>query len=203
MKRMKRIIACALAGAMALFTLSACTPAAQSESEQNAEAETSGKNNLPKVTQLKLGETATIGDYEITLDGDPYWNAGDEDGGVIFKNVAGNYRYADDPEEGTQYLCFPITVTNLGKEEMPFLYSHGELYINGDYKYEKGQSTIDYIQPLQTISGELYFEIPEAMIEKAETLTLYYGMPLDPEAPYPSDNISDGIDGVFEISFKF
>ena len=86
MKRMKRIIACALAGAMALFTLSACTPAAQSESEQNAEAETSGKNNLPKVTQLKLGETATIGDYEITLDGDPDWNAGDEDGGVIFKS---------------------------------------------------------------------------------------------------------------------
>jgi len=41
------------------------------------------------------------------------------------------------------------------------------------------------------------------MIEKAETLTLYYGMPLDPGAPYPSDNIYDGIDEVFEISFKF
>ena len=203
MKRMKRIIACALAGAMALFALSACAPAAQSESEQNAEAETSGKNNLPKVTQLKLGETATIGDYEITLDGDPYWNAGDEDGGVIFKNVAGNYRYADDPEEGTQYLCFPITVTNLGKEEMPFLYSHGELYINGDYKYEKGQSTIDEIQPLQTIRGEIYFEVPEAMIDRAETLTLHCGVPTDPWASYSSDNIYDGIDEVFEISFKF
>jgi len=132
---MKRIIACALAGAMALFTLSACAPAAQSESEQNAEAETSSKNNLPKVTQLNLGETATIGDYEITLDGDPYYLAADENGLVKFENEVENVLH-EGPEEGTQFLCFPITVTNLDKEAIAFYQGRGEALINGDYRYD-------------------------------------------------------------------
>ena len=202
MKRMKRIIACTLAGAMALFALSACAPAAQNESKQNAEAETSGKNNLPKVTQLKLGETATIGDYEITLDGDPYYQAADEDGLVKFENEVENV-FHEGPEEGTQFLCFPITVTNLGKEMMKFSACRGELYVNGDYRYENVEETFHEIQPLQTISGEIYFEVPEAMIDRAETLTLHCGVPTDPWASYSSDNIYDGIDEVFEISFKF
>lgn len=133
----------------------------------------------PAVTQLKLGDKATVGDWSFTVKK------------ASTKTEIKTSKYMGyEAKKGNKFVCVSMSVKNNGAEETKFLPSVGyentmmTAIIHYQDKYEyKPYELISYdkdlaneaIKPLDKMSGLLVFEVPKEVASHLGKCTLQIG----------------------------
>lgn len=146
------------------------------------ESEAPEATEAPKVQELSLGDKTTIGDWKVTVKK------------VTVKSKINNGQYrVFKPDKGKKFVYVTMTVKNTGKEEATFLPRIGyadtmvsaKLYFK-DYEY-KATTLMSYdkdlleksIQPLESKTGIVTFEVPKKAAKSKSKLTLHLGTESD------------------------
>lgn len=133
----------------------------------------------PAVTQLKLGDKATVGDWAFTVKK------------VSTKTKIKTSQYMGyEAEKGNKYVCVTMSVKNNGAEESKFLPSVGMenkmitaiIHYQDQYEY-KPYELISYkkdlanesIKPLAKKNGMIVFEVPKEVASHLGKCTLQVG----------------------------
>lgn len=166
--------------AILTFTMSAC------DSETNTSANNSGVNTTndsqqnneieqSENTNLAIGETATLGDWEISV----------TDFSFTTKIDVNQYLYFT-PDEGNQYAIVSLSVTNNAKESDTFLPSfsttsdvHAKICYGDGYEYSSSY-LIGYdkdlhdssMNPLTSKEGVIIFPVPDLVANSEDELLL-------------------------------
>lgn len=130
----------------------------------------------PDEELLEIGDSATLGDWSITVS-DFYFTD---------KIKNGEFFYFS-PEEGSLYAVVSAQVTNNGKESDTFLPSfstssdvRATIYYSEEYEYSASVLLMDEdlhnttLNPLTSKSGIIAFDLPEMMETSEETLSITF-----------------------------
>lgn len=141
------------------------------------------KNNDTTSTKEDLGEHLyNIGETAILKD----WKINVTDVQIIDSVNLDYIHYS--PNEGNKYLQITLTVTNLGTQADTFLpsFQYGssvksKVYYKKDYEFSasnllgyKYDIHDSHINPLSSNTGEIVFEISEAVVNSTDGLTLEF-----------------------------
>lgn len=178
-KALKLGLACCLIGVGITSSLTGCGNAPAGTTEVTTEAPTTEVTTeaAPEVKESAVGDTVTLGDWDITLDS--------------FK-VAGQIKSDDriyKAREGKKLVIAKITVKNNGKEENEFLkkfvYSGKDIVSQVVYETEEfsGTDLLGYkknlfgkkVKPSSTLSGVAAYEVP-TKTAKSEGLKLVFSI---------------------------
>lgn len=185
---MKRFLAVFSAMVM-LFSLSACggtenTPASNSSTNtssadssqlasQSLDTDESGSQE-----SYAIGETATLGDWEITVTACDFKDK--------ISDSSGYGQFA--PDDGNKFIVISASITNNGKQSETFLPSFATntdisaiINYNGGYEYQMtnllglDSMLVDSsMNPLTSKSGIIVFEAPDAVVSGSESLILQF-----------------------------
>ena len=193
---MKReIVACLIVVVMMAFTSCVALPTEFSQSnssegssstvdfsEETEEVESSKEENdessEEENTELAMGESATLGDWDISVTS---WETVSE-----IPYSSGYFTFV--PTEGNQYIVVSATVTNNGTSSNSFLPTFAtyddvtaKIYYNEKYEYSSSQllgedsdlhdSTLN---PLTSKSGIIAYDVPPAVTEGTESLVITF-----------------------------
>ena len=151
---------------------------AAKEQAETQESEAPQETEAPEAEELSLGQKTVIGDWKATV----------KKVTVTSKIKNGEYRVFK-PDKGKKFVYVTMTVKNTGKEEATFLPRVGyadslisaKLYYD-DYEY-KATTLLSYdkdlltksIQPLESKTGIVTFEVPKKAAKNKNKLTLHLG----------------------------
>lgn len=171
--------ACVLMSSCALMlspprTSSSSSSEAASQVVSEAGETSSVVSEEPAPSALAVGDSCTIGDFEITVSEFK-----------IQKQIENTYGYFE-ADEGNQYLVVSFSATNNGKQANTLFpsFSLGDdpsaIILYGDgYEYPP-TSLLGYdddlhdevVNPLSSVTGILAFELPDAVVDGTNPLTL-------------------------------
>lgn len=148
----------------------------EAEDEQIPE-EPSDEENKP----LAIGESAELGTWSISVTGFEFST-----------KIDNGYSYFE-PDAGNQYGIVSVSVTNNGTQADSFLPSFGlgddvsgKLLYNEEYEYSSTQLLgydadlhDEFLNPLSSASGVIVFELPEVVVNGAESLTINFNAGVD------------------------
>lgn len=190
---MKKVwLACLIATVMTAFTSCTAIPfqslkmessVAESSiaTEESFEEETEEPSQKPfeeTATELAVGDSAALEDWEISVTA---WEVvseiRDSTGFMVFT-----------PEEGNQYIVVSTIVTNNGNTADVFLPSFSmyhdvsaKIYYNHEYEYsatrllgEKNDLHDSHLNPLTNKSGTIVYDVPPAVTEGTEPLSITF-----------------------------
>ncbi len=155
---------------------------AQEETNAEVAEEETEAEEAPEVETLKLGKSAKIGDWKVTVKK-----------AQAKKLIRQSSYYVFKPTKGSTFICVSMKVQNKGKKEDTFLPKFGyedednfaTLYYE-DYEYKAGYLTSydkdlmdESIKPLTTKNGIIVFEVPKKVAKKKGKLTLKIGTTQD------------------------
>lgn len=167
---MKKTISTLLALCLITSLLFGCVPG---KAPSRSQGESSESEEL-----LTVGTTATLGDWEITLESFETLNK-ISDGLMAFV-----------PNEGNLYVSVNLTIKNNGTEPKIFWptiatgkYIHGKIIYQGQYEYSADnllghdeELHDKHLNPLSSASGILAFSIPSDIADSEElVLEISYG----------------------------
>lgn len=186
MKRKLHIFTCIattmfLAGCSSTPNQNQISTAATTNSETTVVETASETTTIEETTtassSLNLGESATLGDWEITVTNMELLDS--------IPNSYGSFN----PDSGNKFLVVSVTVTNNGKTADSFLpsFSFGE-DVNAKVLYSDGYEfsatrLLAYdkdlhdktLNPLSSVDGEIAFQVPEIVSSSTEEpLTLHF-----------------------------
>lgn len=177
-----------------IFVLGACFAAvyniketkkddsSSSESVSDADSNSDGKsenssNDENKSKKYSVGDTATINDFEITVDSIE----------VTDKIDSGNYTYFSPKDEGSKYLVVNATVKNIASESQEFLpvvITNNDVSVKIQYNdYEFNSSNLlgfsddlhmTSLNPLSSKTGVIAFEIADEALESIDEFELVF-----------------------------
>lgn len=184
-KNKKRLLTLLLSGILAISGCAAKEAAdvIQEASKQIAATPTPTPTATPEptptVTQLKIGDKATVGDWSFTVKK------------VSTKTKIMTSKYMGyEAKKGNKFVCVSMSVKNNGTEETKFLPSVGmentmmTAIVHYQDKYEyKPYELISYdkdianeaVKPLDKMSGLLVFEVPKEVASHLGKCTLQIG----------------------------
>lgn len=169
----------------ACCVLSACAGDANSSAPANSAQQSAPVESTAAPTPsetpaesstFKVGETATLGGWDISVTG--FELSGRIDNG---------YSYFD-PGEGNQFGIVSVSVTNQGTEAGSFLPTVGfgddvtvKIIYNSQYEYSSTQLLAydqdlhdEFLNPLSSASGVIAFELPDAVANGAEGMVVKF-----------------------------
>ena len=175
----KKLLVAAVLSAMAIGG-TACSsntitePVVKNDTATGTTATETPEATTEAAAALALGETGTIGNWQVTATGLETAKRVDED--MMYFEAS----------EGNQYIMIDVTVENTGKQAASFL---SMVTIDGDpdakliygdgYEYkptglmgsEKELQDVS-ISPLEKKNGRITFEVPDTVVESDEPITL-------------------------------
>ena len=196
---MKKLVLVCLAAMMAV-SLAACSEspseASQPESstvesatessatESSDTEEVSDEPSEEESTELAVGDTASLQDWEISLTA---WETTSE-----IQDSTGFISFT--PTEGNQFIVISTTVTNNGTASGTFLPSFAlsddvkaKIYFNGEYEYSSTQLLGEEndlhntaLNPLTSKSGTIVYDVPPAVTDGTEPLVITFEAGTEP-----------------------
>ena len=189
---MKKVMfACLMAAIMVTFAACEGTSLESSQSGSSITTEDSSANeaedssteesedsSAEEATEIATGESATLGDWEISVTA---WETSTE-----IADSSGYFSFT--PTEGNQFIVVSATVTNNGTASNTFLPTFAlnddvtaKIYYNGEYEYSATQllgeenSLHDAtLNPLTSKSGIIVYDVPPAVTEGTEPLVITF-----------------------------
>lgn len=146
------------------------------EPEMTTEEETTTEA-APEETKLAINEEGVLKDWGIVVTNSQ-----------ILDKISENEYYAFTPGEGNKFLFISVSISNNGKESDTFLPSFGmgddvyaKVYYGDGYEFSStnllgyGNNLLDtHVNPLSTKTGDLAFEIPDAVADSEDELLLRF-----------------------------
>lgn len=128
---------------------------------------------------LAIGEETELGDWTISVTGFEFAPQIDDSTG---------YMYFAPDSEGSQYGIVSVSVTNNGTEAGTFLPSYpisgdvaATMFYNTDYEYSsthllgyENELHDAFLNPLSSISGNIVFELPDAVVNGTEPISIVF-----------------------------
>ena len=174
---MKKELVLVAAGALAMLCCACGQPSdirssSSTEIENNVEAPEENH-----AVPLAIGEEAELGDWNISVTSFEFAPQIDDSTG---------YMYFAPDSEGSQYGIVSVSVTNNGTEAGTFLPSYpisgdvaATMFYNTDYEYSsthllgyENELHDAFLNPLSSISGNIVFELPDAVVNGTEPISI-------------------------------
>lgn len=186
--KMRRVMfACLMTAVMTALASCEAAPSESSQpestpasnvSEISTPTEESEKPEEETAAELAVGNSATLGDWGITVTS---WEIVPE-----IQDSTGFLSFT--PTEGNQFIVISATVTNNGTEAATFLPSFAlnndvtaKIYYNGEYEYsstnllgEESELHDASLNPLTNKSGTITYDVPSAVTAGTEPLVITF-----------------------------
>ena len=161
-------------GGTACSSNTATEPAVKNDTATGTTTTENPEATTEATASLALGETGTIGDWNVTVTGSK-----------TDKRVDENMMYFE-ASESNQYIMIDVTVENTGKQAASFLSMvtvdgdpNAKLIYGDGYEYkptglmgsEKDLQDV-FVNPLEKKEGRITFEVPDTVVESDEPITL-------------------------------
>ncbi len=171
----KKIILIAVLGSVLLFA--GCSVNNEDVSKSDGKPVNSQQSESKQETVYKIGESATLKDWGISVTSMQ-----------IVESIAADYGTFSPKESGNRYVQVFVTATNNGKQAESFLpivgigdYVRAKVVFGDGYEFvstnllgydnDMHNSTIN---PLSSRTGEIVFEVPETVYASENELQLHF-----------------------------